>query len=421
MTLSEDHLHIRADRYLSRRPWIFDGLFLALPLALLSVPFTLATESVDVAADYGATDFTTPAWISVVLTLAMCLPLTFRRTHPEISTGVIAGAAALQVLTMAGPNLSAVAVPIALYSCAKYASVRVSRIFLVVGLFGAFLFGAYFYLRFLTAVLHDGSSALGPEVYVFIVVLISLAAAIVLVAWLFGDLAGRRRREVEAIAQRNALLEREREHESQLAADAERMRIAREMHDVISHSMSSMIAQADGGRYVIDADPSMAKEAFATISRTGREALSQMRSMLGVLREEGTANEVSPMPGLADLSQLLADVRATGLPVELVGDPTSLPRLPESLELAAYRIVQEALTNTMKHAGRGARATVRIEEKGAELHLGIDDTGHGSAVVGDGAGSGLLGMAERAKIHGGTVTTKGDASGFHVSAIFPLP
>ncbi|GFZ87440.1 sensor histidine kinase [Nesterenkonia alkaliphila] len=190
----------------------------------------------------------------------------------------------------------------------------------------------------------------------FIAALITgFCAAVVVSAWLFGDLAGRRRREREAIQERNRLLERERDQEAQLAADAERMRIAREMHDVVSHSMSVMIAQADGGRYVLQADPARAGQAFETIGETGREALTELRRMLGVLREEGE-QKLRPAPGIESIPQLVADVQASGLPVELHIAHASLPPMNEGVELAIYRIAQEALTNTLKHGGEGARA-----------------------------------------------------------------
>lgn len=262
-------------------------------------------------------------------------------------------------------------------------------------------------------------------------------AAVVLVAWLFGHLAGRRRREREAIAEKNRLLVRERHQEARLAADAERMRIAREMHDIISHSMSAMISQADGGRYVLEAEPARARCAFETIGETGREALTELRSMLGVLREEHEM-KTRPSPGVRDLPKLSEDLRASGLEMELNIAEAHLPELTEGAGLAVYRIVQEALTNTLRHGGRHARAVVRlgVDYATEELVVEIRDTGAGMTVqnrTDDGTGSGLRGMAERTRLYGGRFFSSAPASapsssssdsaepsGFVVEARFPL-
>ena len=224
----------------------------------------------------------------------------------------------------------------------------------------------------------------------------------------------RRRREIEGVRERNRLLERERESETRLAADAERMRIAREMHDVIAHSLSVVIAQADGGRYVAKTDPAAAVGVLETISQTGREALAQTRSLLGFLRsDEDDSRSKSPLPGVGDIESLIADVRSAGLPVSVSGIAGfDEEQLPEGAALAVYRIVQEALTNVLKHAGNGARAHVSLQLEGRELVVRISDDGAGDAPEKDQSGNerarghGIIGMKERAALYGGSLTAR---------------
>jgi signal transduction histidine kinase len=178
------------------------------------------------------------------------------------------------------------------------------------------------------------------------------------------------------------------------------------MHDIVAHNLSVMIALADGAAYANRDAPARAEAAMRDVSRTGRQALSEMRRLLGVLREEaGSGRALAPQPGLGDLDALLAQVRSAGLPVTLTveGDPGGREALPEGLQLTAYRIVQEALTNTLKHAGPAASAQARIELRDGVLVLEVRDDGRGGAVQADGPGGGLRGMRERAAVYGGTV------------------
>ncbi|GAB3190049.1 sensor histidine kinase [Nesterenkonia suensis] len=407
--------HVRLWQALGRRPWIADGALIALPLALLAV---LASVGADGRTMLGGQ----APWLLVLsLELLTILPLAARRSRPAWAAGLVALGALGQVLTLTGPGFSALTVPWVLYSVAKFGTRRASRLYLIIALIGAVLLGG---LVLVQQMIILGGPPMGLETLILVLLLTGFAAAVVMVAWLLGDLGGRRRREIAAITERNELLEREREHETRLAADAERMRIAREMHDVISHSMSVMIAQADGGRYVVAQDPERAGQAFETIGRTGRQALTEMRSMLGVLREERESLLVQPSPGLADLGRMIADVRAAGLEVELAdrlaetlpGEPT----LADGAALAVHRIVQEALTNTLKHGGPGATAEVTLSAEDGWLVIEVRDTGRGARAEGDGAGSGLRGMAERARLHGGDVQTRAHAGGFDVVARIPL-
>lgn len=417
--------HVRIMRFFERHLWLGDTLWKVLPLVLLSqMIWVLSGPGRGHGHGFFGTEVYIPAM--VILDLLAVVPLALSRIRPGLAAGIIAFACICQLLALYGVGMSAFSVPLIVYACAKFGSRRVSRGYLILALFGAVLLGLFCFL--VLSVQGDPMNPLDPgwSGYLAISLLITgFSATTVLAAWLFGDLAGRRRREREAIEEKNRLLERERDQEARLAADAERMRIAREMHDVVSHSMSVMIAQADGGRYVIDQDPVRAGEAFETIGATGREALTELRRMLGVLREEGELKK-RPAPGVNDLPRLVEDVRASGLEVELNIAQGSLPELNEGVQLAIYRIVQEALTNTLKHGGAEATAEIWLgtDHRSGELALEVRDTGQG-ATDDDGAGSGLLGMAERAKLYGGSLVArpKGEESlesGFVVEARFPL-
>ncbi|TLP96194.1 sensor histidine kinase [Nesterenkonia salmonea] len=424
--LAAPPVHVRVVRFFERRLWLGDTLFKVVPLLLLSALFWMGSSG-------GSTSGYTTGMLGtsvllpamVVLEFLAIAPLALSRIRPGLASGIIAFAALCQMLAMYGPGYSAISVPLAVYACAKYGNRSVSLTYLVTGLIGAVLLGL---LMVASASGLTGEPAGGDwGVALTLAVLITgFAAAVVLSAWLFGDLAGRRRREREAIEEKNLLLQRERDQEARLAADAERLRIAREIHDVVSHSMGVMIAQADGGRYVIDQDPVRAGEAFETIGDTGREALTELRRMLGVLREEGALKK-RPAPGVSDIPRLVDDVRSSGLEVELNIAEQTLPPLSEGVELALYRIAQEALTNTLKHGGPHAKAFIWLgtDYRAGELTLEISDTGRGATAKNDGAGSGLMGMVERARLYGGTLTAKpkGEESleaGFAVEARFPL-
>jgi len=178
----------------------------------------------------------------------------------------------------------------------------------------------------------------------------------------------------------------------------ERERIAREMHDIVAHNLTVMVALADGAGYMSEQDPKRAAEAMEQVSGTGRNALGEMRRLLGVLREDESA-ALAPQPGLADLEPLLEQVRAAGLHarLETSGAPVALGA---GAELTVYRLVQEALTNTLKHAGADARAIVRLHYDATGVEVEVTDDGHGRPRVAAG-GQGLSGMRERAAVYGG--------------------
>ncbi|WP_147103493.1 sensor histidine kinase [Nesterenkonia populi] len=427
-------VHLGVTRFFEARRWLGDALFKVLPLSLLALnTWGLRRPGTGL---MGADIF----WpLMLLLEMSVILLLALSRIRPGLAAGSAAVACTLQILTLQGPGWSSLAVPVFIYSAAKYGSRRASIVILGWGLLGALLAAAYMALVFLIEWHRRDPTQVGspvlsqdlPRLLTYALLLAGFCAAVVVAAWTLGDLGGRRRREQAAISEKNRLLEVERDQEARLAADAERMRIAREMHDVVSHSMSVMIAQSDGGRYVVHAHPNQAEEAFEAIGRTGRDALSELRRMLGVLREDSEELARRPAPSLEQLPQLIEDVRASGLEAQLAEAPSSGPALTEGAGLAVYRIIQEALTNTLKHGGEQAAAAVRITVEGgaeadrpghddAELVVEVRDTGQSSAAPSDGAGSGILGMTERARLYGGEVEAQPEPGGFRLTARFPL-
>ena len=231
-----------------------------------------------------------------------------------------------------------------------------------------------------------------------------------------------RRDRAHALASRAAAVEAQ-ARVAELAVAAERLRILREMHDVIAHSLAIMIAQADGGSYVT-ADAAAAERAFTTIAETGRAALTDTRRILGMLRG-GEAPELSPVPDQAPLDDLVEQARQAGLEVSLIRIGEA-GQLPSGSRLALYRICQEALTNVIKHAGEGARAIVALSWMDADVTLTVTDRGgSGPTTPGPdeplaGLGLGLIGMRERAELVGGTLEAGPAEDGFRVRVRIPV-
>jgi signal transduction histidine kinase len=224
-------------------------------------------------------------------------------------------------------------------------------------------------------------------------------------AWVIGDNLRVRRAYTRELEERAARLEHEREEQAARAVSEERSRIARELHDVVAHYVSVMVVQAGGARRVVDRDPEAARGALAAIENAGRTALAEMRRMLSVLRED--EGGLDPQPGLGDIERLVDQVREAGVPVVLSVEGERSP-LPPGMDLAAYRIVQEALTNTVKHAGKAA-ARVAIRQFPEVLEIEVSDDGRGAAAPllspSVGGGQGLIGMRERVALFGGQLTT----------------
>jgi len=244
-------------------------------------------------------------------------------------------------------------------------------------------------------------------------VALSIATAVVLIAVPYG--VGRTLRGRQ---QRVELLEADRERRAREAVEAERLRIARELHDVVAHSVSVMVVQAAAAEQLVSRDPSAAAGSLRAIQRTGREALRDMRHLVEILRVPGDA--MPDRPSLAQLDDLAAGMGRAGLAVdvEVRGDPRDLP---PAIDLSAYRILQEALTNVLKHAV-AARAHVRIAYTPDAIDLEVEDDGHGPSGAQSGGGRGLTGMRERVALYGGTLDAgPSEAGGYRVRARLPLP
>ncbi len=223
-------------------------------------------------------------------------------------------------------------------------------------------------------------------------------------------------REAEERARRIALAN---ESEAMRAVAEERQRIARELHDVIAHSVSVMTVQAGAVRRLLLPDQQRERQALETVEATGRQALTEMRRLVGLLREQGAMPEFAPQPSMRTLDVLVGTVREAGLPVELAveGEPRDLP---PGIDLSAYRVVQEALTNALKYAGP-ARAWVTVRWRERELELEIANDGRSATSVGDGGGHGLAGMSERVSLYGGSIETGvRRGGGFVVTAHLPF-
>jgi signal transduction histidine kinase len=371
-----------------QRQWFDRALVLALlaPAVLLTV--VLGVE---------------PVWFG--LALLQIVPLWWRRSFPVACFVAVAVASALQVLAVDTPLPSQLAWPVALYSVARFSSTVPALAALLVSLVAA---GVASVDWLVGDVVPLGVGTVAPY-------FVSISA-ITVTAWTLGTLGRVRAAYVEGLIERNEQTRREAEQRVTLAATEERTRIAREMHDVVAHGLSVIIVQADGARYAAARDPAAAPAALGTIARTGREALADMRRMLGLLREGETGT--APVPDLGSLRTL---VEESQVPSRLVGLERDVPGV---VALTTYRVVQEALTNVRKHAGPDAGATVDVEVGAAEVVVRVRDRGRGAAATPsglDGAGHGLVGMRERVSALGGEVSAgPAPGGGFVVSARIPL-
>ena len=238
------------------------------------------------------------------------------------------------------------------------------------------------------------------------------------IGWLAGFALRERAEEAEAAEARAAQAEREREAAARLAVAEERARIARELHDIVAHSVSVMVLQVGAIRHKLPEAVAEDKDALQGVERTGRAALAEMRRLLGAMRDDGQDAELTPQPGLDSLDSLLEEVGRAGLPVRLhrEGEPAPLPR---AIELSAYRIIQEGLTNALKHA-QASHADVTLRYGPDDLQLEIRDDGRGVS-DNDGLGHGLVGVRERVKIYGGEMTSgPANGGGFVLRTRLPL-
>ncbi|GAA3239615.1 sensor histidine kinase [Nonomuraea helvata] len=247
-----------------------------------------------------------------------------------------------------------------------------------------------------------------------------VVVAVVLVAvWGAGRSLRLRRAYLDELKDRAERLERAHAADTRAARAEERSRIARELHDVVAHHVSVMTVQAAAARRVLASDPDLAQEALSAIEHTGRMAMTEMRNIVGVLRTDARA-ELGPQPGVRDLPALAEQMREAGLPTRLLVEGEPLP-LPAGVDLAAYRLVQEGLTNSLRHAGPGAKAVVTVRHDPHELDVRVEDDGLGAAGPSSRSGHGLVGIRERVELYGGILSIGPlPSGGFEVRAKFPL-
>jgi signal transduction histidine kinase len=314
--------------------------------------------------------------VAVAGALLWTLPLLARRRFPLAAPAVVFVVLAVESLLSGSVVTSSSVNPFALLAAFAIIGAHPDQRAALIG-------GGIGYGALATIVLMDIADADS------IVVLFVLSGA----AWALGRVLAERGRRTEELRQRAERLEREQE----TAALSERARIARELHDVIAHSLSVMTIQAGAARLLLDEDPSRAREPLVAVEETGHQALGEMRRLLGVLRGTGDEATLAPQPGMRGLDELVGNVRAAGLPVDVELEGPARPLAP-ALDLTAYRIVQEALTNVLRHAG-AARARVRVRYLADAVELDVTNTGH-VATVRPG-GHGLVGMRQRVDLYGG--------------------
>jgi signal transduction histidine kinase len=369
-----------ADR---RRPWLLDGAVMA-GVLLVGLP-DLSSGHTDGPFGEAITGTDLPTALVVLLLAGLVLPLWWRRRFPTITFTVVA--AVLLVVWSLGVWLdSGVGLLVALYSLARYGPLR------------ALGWAAAAAVLEVTAAAFFLLPVSHPVPGVFML-LGTTTAAVAL-----GLAVRTRGAYLAALEDRAARLEVERDQRVRLAAAAERSRVAREMHDIIGHNLAVMVGLADGGAVLAASRGERAAEPLRAIGETGRQALAELRRLLGVLREESRDAELNPQPVLADVDTLLKRVRTAGLNVsyQTAGDLNSVGR---GAQLAVYRIVQEALTNTLKHAGTAATAQVSVSVEGDDVRVRVADTGPSAGTRRpDEAGHGLVGIRERAGLYDGEVT-----------------
>jgi signal transduction histidine kinase len=341
--------------------------------------------------------------LSAVLLVVFAAPLAFRRTAPRttwvamVALGVVCAWLGTPIDTLSGTLLIVLLV---IYSIGRDLDERPAEVGLALVVAGI-----------LTIVAVGGQTAGAADV--------TFPCAIGVAAWAIGRGVRSRATLVRALAERAEQLHAEREANAAAAVARERRRIARELHDVVAHGVSVMTLQAQGGARMLDSEPEEARRAFAAIEQTGRRSLVEMRRLLGMLRRDDDELPLAPQPSLSQLDALAEQVRAAGLPVELVceGEPAALP---PGVDLSAFRIVQEALTNALKHAGpTQAKVTVRYGER--ELELEVADSGDGVGEDDTDGGHGLVGMRERVSVFGGDLEAgRRPEGGYLVRVRLPL-
>jgi signal transduction histidine kinase len=367
-------------------PLIWDSLLAATIFVLSVAGATFGGSAPD------GTPRATPGPEAYVLLVLGCAPLAFRRRRPVTVLTLVGAATAALAARETGADLALSLVLASFTAAAHVDRDRFQRAVVPIAIVAAV---ASLVLAF------PGTN------WVEVLIGTTFSAGLPM---LLGRIAYNRRRRIVG----------ERERAAHDAVVAERSRIARELHDAVAHAMSVMVVQAGAARTVIDRDTEAAKAAIARVEESGRDGLTEMRRLIGILTDPGTGADLAPQPGLAQLDALLETVRSAGVSVEAVTRGQPRP-LPPTADLTAYRVVQEALTNVVKHAG-GAHARVLLDWSADALAIEVADDGRGGAAdAGGGHGHGLIGMRERVALYGGSLETGArPGGGFAVRVRLPL-
>lgn len=384
----------------THRDWAADGI-LAVSLTLLSIlpSYVFPAQG----ADYLA--------VVTFFSAAMTMPLVLRRHSPLLMLALVTVGGVWQVQVFADPTLSLISVPIVAYSVARWVPGPMARSVIVVGAVGAILGPLQWFSRY-------------NENLSFYVLFWGACLGAVLTPYAIGrrarEVADARQTQVRAAEERYRLLLAEREQQARLSEASTRTMIARELHDIVAHSLSVMIVQAEGGRAAASRKPEVAAEALDTIAETGREALHEMRRIVGVLRAGPDEESVSyaPAPTLEEIPDM---VGRTSDRIRLVVEGNPQP-VSQALALTVFRVTQEALTNFLKHAGPDATAVATLTYSATCITVEVVDDGTGVDDPTDGGGNGLRGMYERISSMGGTLSAgpRNDGPGFRVRAVLPV-
>jgi len=388
----------------TRHDWVIDGA-VAIAFVLVAVPVYLVGFGEMYSFTY------------VIANALVLMPLIMRRHSPILTLGGVAIAGLVHMVLLDAPTPGLVAIPIAVYTMARWIPGRWARFAIVVGGIGS--------------VIGPMRWVLGESPYVSLQQLVSLGLAFMVCIGLVVTpyALGRRVREageahdhrVAQADERYRALMIEREQQTRIAESRARAQIARELHDIVAHSLSVMIVQAEGGRAASAKRPAAATEALTTIAETGREALTEMRRIVGVLRSEpemDVSAEFTPAPRLADIPELVART-SDRAHLSVNGQP---PRVSQLMGLTVYRVIQEALTNFLKHAGPTATAEVTLTYGARSITVDVLDDGVGEAQPEHQPGHGLRGMNERVVAMGGKLVARPrPRGGFQVTAVLPLP
>jgi signal transduction histidine kinase len=381
------------------RRQLIQGNWLDVALAAAIV----AVCEAQVASGTGQSELHGPGWVAILSGLLLGAPLIWRRRYPAaVLLAVFASAVLVSVLGLSQPKQGyigeIVAALVVLYTIAGHADLRTAL--------GGLVFGSVAVVLVST----------GQSSFELLGSLLLLAAPVVV-----GRVLRSRRRLIDELQSTTRALELSRDENARAAIAAERVRIARELHDLVAHAVSVMIVQAGAAEQVLDAEPERAREPIQAVQESGRQALSELRRLLGMLRPDRPgASSVGPHPTLAEVDPLVDKLRETGLSVEL--HQSGVPNgLPPGIDQAAFRIVQEALTNVLKHADATV-AHVTLSYGVDAIELEVTDDGRGSRSEANGAGHGLLGMRERTTAYGGEFHAgPRHAGGYAVRARLPIP